>query len=59
MRLSRLHVPAKVSEDAIDTDAAKLFDPNGDGQVERGDWSAPFGDLGGAQGEEVKGYVFE
>ncbi len=48
----------QVSEDAVDADAVKVFDRNGDGIVERGDWSAPFGDMG-TQGEVSKGYIFE
>ena len=50
--------PLQVSENAIDSDAVKVFDKNGDGQTERSDWSAPFGDMG-PQGEVVKDYIFK
>ncbi|KAG1659827.1 hypothetical protein FOA52_003770 [Chlamydomonas sp. UWO 241] len=56
--LTSLALDAVVSEDAVDADAVKVFDKNGDGLVEKRDWSAPFGDMG-AQGETVKGYVFD
>lgn len=56
--LTSLALDAVVSEDAVDEDAVKVFDKNGDGLVERADWSGPFGDMG-ADGEVVKGYIFE
>ena len=52
------HALLQVSENAIDSDAVKVFDKNGDGQTERSDWSAPFGDMG-PQGEVVKDYIFK
>ncbi|GAX78291.1 hypothetical protein CEUSTIGMA_g5733.t1 [Chlamydomonas eustigma] len=56
--LTSLALDAVVSEDAVDEDTYNIFDKNGDGFVERDDWSAPFGDIGGERGEEVKTYVF-
>jgi len=56
--LTSLAMDSVVSEEAVDADAVKVFDRNGDGQVERADWSKPFGDLGD-RGEAVKSFVFD
>jgi len=56
--LTSLALDSVVSEDAVDEDAYNIFDKNGDGFVDRADWRAPFGDIGGDRGEEVKNYVF-
>lgn len=55
--LTSLALDAVVTEDAVDADALKVFDRNGDGIVERAEWSAPFGDMG-RQGEATKEYIF-